>query len=879
MWLVLTIVCMCAVGYQIFERISFFRSWPVNVNVEENYNKSLTFPTVTVCNQNSFRATKAAELGLYDLIQDVFSKSAISPLEDIKRYNSSNITMEDLFIDLGHDKYDLVIGCRWKNTKCSPADFIPVLTDHGLCYTFSPNSSKMAVSVPGIDSGLQLMLNIEQYEYMNGPHDSAGVKVLLHDPRQTPLVASLGQSVSTGFSTFAGINLLMIEYQSPPYGDCGSKQLNHTDFYTAEECFLDCMTTTVTQKCGCRDIHMGKNGHAAIGSCNLEQYFRCMKDAKDDFFEKFEYQCECPVSCKVTMYDSVFSEGYLSEHAVDSLLSSNQTKSLYTKLLKASETKARMDKRKQEEFRSLFEPLKEIYEQFRKSSKTVLGILWNNSELLHEVMVEYVSIHRFLDWKREWQLYAFYMGVLQDRDKMSNYLSESGKVFFDIWLQRLQRLLNTSAIPDILSSSREHMYQQTIEELHTRKQFLRQAQADVTSLFHSFSKGVIDKDIMYIDKIHYYINRFAPILEMNEAYFNYSILSYYPMPDRIMYCKEELNNLYSNISSAIDQFIELTETAFRNPGNGTVYRMYVDVIPNYVNATLESNSCRGILNRMMFRYPINKIEISKKIADRHFNDLTMGVYGAYKILDELIFMLSFDLLPFLNIKFQQFIDIINEYMDFNHYPMTNIYTEYKVKNIRFAIVQAKLFSHELDIKIPAFNHIISETLSKVFDDRFFEDEFDDKEIDAFEYLYYNYSRRVKNFLFLKRRLLAISKFNISTLMADKDQDFIEAVEAFVDYIDTFNRSVIIDSSFLMKNFLKLNIFYRQLSYEHIKQQKGYDVFALVCDIGGSMGLFIGASMLTVVEVIDLLLGQTVLFRKKPQPKGKQSSDSIQTSRF
>ena len=85
-------------------------------------------------------------------------------------------------------------------------DFIPVLTDHGLCYTFSPNSSEMAISAPDIDSGLQLMLNIEQYVYMNGPHDSAGVMVLLHDPKQTPLVASLGQAVSSGFSAFAGIN-------------------------------------------------------------------------------------------------------------------------------------------------------------------------------------------------------------------------------------------------------------------------------------------------------------------------------------------------------------------------------------------------------------------------------------------------------------------------------------------------------------------------------------------------------------------------------------------------------------------------------------------------------------------------------------------------
>ena len=45
------------------------------------------------------------------------------------------------------------------------------------------NSNGMFAFSPRMESGFRLMLNIEQYEYMNGPHDGAGVKVLLHDPR------------------------------------------------------------------------------------------------------------------------------------------------------------------------------------------------------------------------------------------------------------------------------------------------------------------------------------------------------------------------------------------------------------------------------------------------------------------------------------------------------------------------------------------------------------------------------------------------------------------------------------------------------------------------------------------------------------------------
>jgi hypothetical protein len=34
------------------------------------------------------------------------------------------------------------------------------------------------------------------------------------------------------------------------------------------------------------------------------------------------------------------------------------------------------------------------------------------------------------------------------------------------------------------------------------------------------------------------------------------------------------------------------------------------------------------------------------------------------------------------------------------------------------------------------------------------------------------------------------------------------------------------------------------------------------DIGGAMGLFIGASMLTIVEIIDLFLIQLPIFKRK-----------------
>ena len=64
--------------------------------------------------------------------------------------------------------------------------------------------------ISGIESGLRLTLNIEQYEYMPGPHDAAGVKILLHHPEEIPSVHGLGQAIAPGAHSFVGAKFLKV---------------------------------------------------------------------------------------------------------------------------------------------------------------------------------------------------------------------------------------------------------------------------------------------------------------------------------------------------------------------------------------------------------------------------------------------------------------------------------------------------------------------------------------------------------------------------------------------------------------------------------------------------------------------------------------------
>ncbi|KAM6918392.1 acid-sensing ion channel 1C isoform 5-T5 [Xenentodon cancila] len=83
--------------------------------------------------------------------------------------------------------------------------------------------------------------------------------------------------------------------------------------------------------------------------------------------------------------------------------------------------------------------------------------------------------------------------------------------------------------------------------------------------------------------------------------------------------------------------------------------------------------------------------------------------------------------------------------------------------------------------------------------------------------------------------------------------------------------------YIGENILVLDIFFEALNYEKIEQKKAYEIAGLLGDIGGQMGLFIGASVLTILEIFDYLyevFKDKVLgyFIRKKRPQRCQSDN-------
>jgi len=50
----------------------------------------------------------------------------------------------------------------------------------------------------------------------------------------------------------------------------------------------------------------------------------------------------------------------------------------------------------------------------------------------------------------------------------------------------------------------------------------------------------------------------------------------------------------------------------------------------------------------------------------------------------------------------------------------------------------------------------------------------------------------------------------------------------------------------------VQVFFSELKYTYIESKEAYTVLALLCDVGGALGLILGSSILTFCEFVDFL---------------------------
>ncbi|XP_068789985.1 acid-sensing ion channel 1C-like isoform X2 [Struthio camelus] len=214
----------------------------------------------------------------------------------------------------GHPIRDMLLRCRFRGQDCGPENFTAIFTRLGKCYTFNsgePGTELLTTLQGGAGNGLELMLNIQQEEYLPvwGDTDEtsyeAGVKVQIHSQEEPPFIDQLGFGVAPGFQTFVSCQQQRLVYLPPPWGDCKATPIESDFFanYSITACRLDCETRYLAENCNCRMVHMPGNANV----CTPEQYKECADPALDFLVKKDSEYCACRTPCDMVRYGKELS--------------------------------------------------------------------------------------------------------------------------------------------------------------------------------------------------------------------------------------------------------------------------------------------------------------------------------------------------------------------------------------------------------------------------------------------------------------------------------------------------------------------------------------------------------------------------------------------
>ncbi|RDD42240.1 Acid-sensing ion channel 1 [Trichoplax sp. H2] len=329
LWILLVAATMIACFVFIFIQIAHYSAFHTTTKSTLVYEKQLAFPAVTICNYNSFRRSAVTANDLihmaylvkaYRLNQGVVSdfigeKERQKLINYWKKYDATHAKKFNyqLFVErVGYHASQMIKSCHFRGLKCGPKNFSNVLTSYGNCITFNgpklESNPKLYQKNPGAHQGLELLINIQEYEYTGSWHSDRpdiGIKFVIHERHYPPDVTSQGKAVGPGSHAYASVKYKTISNLPSPYGHCGSKKLAFYKKYTYAGCQISCKTEYVQKKCGCRAPDMP--GQNVIPVCSPQKMIECVSPNLEKLRTINDKVCICPIPCHIVHFDTTIS--------------------------------------------------------------------------------------------------------------------------------------------------------------------------------------------------------------------------------------------------------------------------------------------------------------------------------------------------------------------------------------------------------------------------------------------------------------------------------------------------------------------------------------------------------------------------------------------
>ena len=80
----------------------------------------------------------------------------------------------------------------------------------------------------------------------------------------------------------------------------------------------------------------------------------------------------------------------------------------------------------------------------------------------------------------------------------------------------------------------------------------------------------------------------------------------------------------------------------------------------------------------------------------------------------------------------------------------------------------------------------------------------------------------------------------------------DVVKSRTNFLSKYDNKTL-DTQHILNKLSRVNIFYDSLSYTQITESVSMNLVSLLAAIGGFMGMFLGMSLMTLVEFLDILM--------------------------
>ncbi|XP_064639985.1 uncharacterized protein LOC135495376 [Lineus longissimus] len=862
LWLMLFLVAAGFFSNQVIDRVIHYMSRPVTVKVEVNFNTTLKFPAVLLCNQNSFRITKADSLGYKPMLDEFYELEEGDPrrLDILVNHGMANMTMEKLLLDTQHRKEDMIVKCTWKGRSCGLDNFTQVMTDRGVCFAFNHNPFDKPLvldeSGANAETALTLYLNIEQYENMIGPNFAAGLKILLYDDNDIPVLKGQGQGVAAGSHTFAGTSVVVMRRLSQPYGNCTTDQkLDSYPKYSARACHTECFTKFFVNRTSCRMPYMKGKGPV----CTLYQYAALHRKMQIEFDVVQEMICDCRPPCETITFKPRFTYLQASDFDIDKLLKDDIKRRLSKKLMVARDTLRATDPefkirdvkilndfvnygRKMEKL--LWTDLPDLSKKQNDATKIIQKNIANIFKGIREVY----DFQRFIVRKNFFR-FTEYNDEMYFSEVSSSYLQ-----FFTHFVARLRKLqaLFDEGTVDLREPERRVRLEALEEILEAKLKVIELCFHALYQCVDSYNNGT-----MMFETPYRYQNRswdaHLKLIPKNRLF--KAIASGFNDFGNM----QTRDGLYMTLFALKSFYTTLNNTALMAYMGEFKESQVADLRRRYIGLMGDFLGNRSVLMTDIFSQPLREMNSFIQDLDDIYEKVDDGFVKIYAELESINRMSSRTvkkLWPPLGRLIEQAdayrkdssdskMDLAAGFIDPKTRDTTQTTYEYlddvfsQVDNI----VSKWEWIHEQFMEI-----LMKEKVMKDQDTMVYRQHFEPGWVSEESFRNTDDAREIDEVVSVSKSWSALGQ-KIEDTQEPFNAAFYQVVNDMKDYVD----GNAIDETFYEENFISLVIYFEAMNYELIEQQASYTVYALLSDIGGSMGLFVGGSVISLFELIDVFL--------------------------